>query len=161
NGGTDNDGVDTSAPQTFMITVTPVNDAPAGADNTVTTLEDNAYVFKMVDFGFTDPVDAASTSGPNAQLPVKIPTPPKAGTLTLNGAAVNAGAFINIHDIDAGKLAFVPVANANGSGYAAFTFQVQDDGATANGGVDLDQSPNTITVNVTPVNDAPAGTNNT
>ena len=32
-----------------------------------------------------------------------------------------------------------------------FTFQVQDDGGTANGGVDLDQSPNTITVNVDPV----------
>src|SRR4030095_7189314 len=30
-----------------------------------------------------------------------------------------------------------------------------------NGGVDLDQSPNTMTINVTSVNDAPAGTNNT
>ena len=31
----------------------------------------------------------------------------------------------------------------------------QDNGGTANGGIDLDPSPNTITVNVTPVNDAP------
>ena len=38
---------------------------------------------------------------------------------------------------------------------------MQDDGGTANGGVDLDASPNTITVNVTAVNDAPAGTDNT
>src|SRR5262249_30663623 len=44
---------------------------------------------------------------------------------------------------------------ANGSGYASFTFQVQDDGGTANGGVDLDPTPHTITVDVTPVNDAP------
>src|SRR5436305_1961672 len=44
---------------------------------------------------------------------------------------------------------------------ASFTFQVQDDGGTSNGGVDLDQSPNTLTVNVTSVNDAPAGTSNT
>lgn len=29
-----------------------VNDAPAGADNTVTTLEDNGYVFTLADFGF-------------------------------------------------------------------------------------------------------------
>src|SRR5439155_630405 len=64
-------------------------------------------------------------------------------------------------DIGAGKLKFSPAANANGTGYATFTFQVQDDGATANGGVDLDQSPNTITVDVTSVNDAPAGTDNT
>ena len=38
NGGTANGGVDTSAPQTFTITVTPVNDAPSfteGADQTV------------------------------------------------------------------------------------------------------------------------------
>jgi hypothetical protein len=33
---------------------------------------------------------------------------------------------------------------------------VQDDGGTANGGVDTDQSANTITVNVTAVNDAPS-----
>src|SRR5438552_5508444 len=46
---------------------------------------------------------------------------------------------------------------ANGIGYASFTFQVQDNGGIANGGVDLDQSANTMTVNVTSVNDAPAG----
>jgi hypothetical protein len=36
---------------------------------------------------------------------------------------------------------------------------VQDNGGTANGGVDLDPTPNTMTVNVTPVNDAPTATN--
>ena len=36
-----------------------------------------------------------------------------------------------------------------------FTFQVQDNGGTANGGVNLDQSPNTMTINVTPVAEAP------
>ena len=56
---------------------------------------------------------------------------------------------------------FTPAANGNGTGYASFTFQVQDDGGTANGGVDLDQSANTISINVTAVNDAPAGTDNT
>src|SRR5205807_2218838 len=55
-------------------------------------------------------------------------------------------------------LVFTPALNANGSGYASFTFQVRDDGGTANGGVNLDQSPNTLTVDVTSVNDAPAGT---
>ena len=64
-------------------------------------------------------------------------------------------------DITAGKLKFTPAANANGAGYASFTFQVQDNGGTANGGVDLDPSPNTMTINVTAVNDAPAGTDKT
>ena len=58
-------------------------------------------------------------------------------------------------------LKFTPAANANGTAYASFTFQVQDDGGTANGGVDLDPAPKTITVNVTSVNDAPSGTNKT
>ena len=48
---------------------------------------------------------------------------------------------MSVADISAGKLKFTPAANANGAGYATFTFQVQDDGGTANGGVDLDQSP--------------------
>ena len=53
---------------------------------------------------------------------------------------------------------FVPGVNGNGTPYTTFTFQVQDNGGTANGGVDLDQSPNTMTINVTAVNDAPTGT---
>src|SRR4029077_16259147 len=65
------------------------------------------------------------------------------------------GASVSVADITGGLLKFTPAVNANGTGYASFTFQVQDNGGTANGGVDLDPSPNTITVNVTPVNDAP------
>src|SRR5204862_7594948 len=80
---------------------------------------------------------------------------------TDNGVAVSAGQFISVADITAGKLVFTPAANATGSAEASFTFQVQDDGGTGNGGVDLDQSPNTMTINVTGVNDAPAGANKT
>src|SRR5439155_25782803 len=45
-----------------------------------------------------------------------------------------------------------------GSPYSSFLFQVQDDGGTFNGGIDLDPTPNTMTFNVTPVNDPPHGT---
>ena len=88
---------------------------------------------------------------------MKITTLPGAGSLTNNGVLVNAGDFITAADIAGGKLVFTPVANANGAGYASFTFQVQDDGGTANGGVDLDQSANTMSIDVTAVNDAPGG----
>jgi len=37
----------------------------------------------------------------------------------------------------------------------SFTFQVQDDGGTDNAGVDLDPSANTLTIDITPVNDNP------
>ena len=46
----------------------------------------------------------------------------------------------------------MPTAN----NYDSFTFQVVDDG----GGSDTDLSANTMTVNVSSVNDAPAGTDN-
>ena len=55
-GGTANGGVDLDpTPNTMTINVTAVNDAPAGHDKTVTTLEDTAYTFTAADFGFSDP----------------------------------------------------------------------------------------------------------
>src|SRR2546425_7131479 len=140
----------------MTINVTSVNDEPSGANNTVTTNEDTDYIFAAVDFGFTDPNDSPA----NALLAVKITTLPGAGALTNNGVAVTIGQFVSAADIGAGKLKFSPAANANGAGYASFTFQVQDNGGTANGGVDLDQSANTMTINVTPVNDPPTVGNN-
>ncbi len=138
----------------MTIDVTSVNDAPAGADNTVTTLEDTAYTFTAADFGFSD----VSDSPANTLLAVTITTVPGAGSLTNNGVAVTAGQSITLADITAGRLVFTPVANANGAGYASFTFQVQDTGGTANGGVDLDPTPNTMTIDVTAVNDGPVNT---
>jgi len=154
-GGTANGGIDMDASaNTMTVNVTAVNDAPAGASATVTMLEDTAYTFSAADFGFTD-VDG------NNFLSVKMTTLPGAGTIRNNGAAVSAGDFITKSDIDLGRLVFTPATNANGVGYSSFTFQVNDDGGTANGGIDTDASANTMTVNVTAVNDAPAGTNNT
>src|SRR5207253_3218271 len=155
-GGTANGGVNLDqSPNTMTINVTSVNDAPAGTNNTVTTNEDTAYTFAAADFGFSDPNDTPA----NVLSRVKITTLPGAGSLTLTGSgAVAAGQFITVADINAGKLVFSPAANANGLAYASFTFQVEDDGGTANGGVNLDQSPNTMTINVTAVNDAPVNT---
>ena len=51
--------------------MTAVNDAPAGTNNTVTTLEDTAYTFASADFGFSDPDDDRPTT-----LAVKITTLP-------------------------------------------------------------------------------------
>ncbi len=154
-GGTANGGVNSSGSQSFTITVNAVNDAPAGTDKTVTALEDGDYVFSVDDFGFTDPDDSSA----NALLSVKIATLPDTGSLTLSGSAVVADTEIAVADL--GDLKFTPAANANGASYASFTFQVRDNGGTADGGIDLDPAAKTITVNVTSVNDAPAGTDNT
>jgi cadherin-like protein len=156
-GGTAIGGVDLDpSARTMTMNVTAVNDAPQGASNTVTTLEDNAYTFAAADFGFSDAVDSPA----NSLLAVKIGTLPGAGTLSDNGVAVTAGQFVSVADIAGGKLLFTPAADANGAGYASFTFQVQDNGGIANGGVDLDPTARTMNIDVTPVNDAPAGANN-
>ena len=147
---TDNGGL--TYDESLTINVANVNDAPAGTNNAVTTNEDTAYTFTTADFGFSD-------ADGNSLLAVKITTLPGAGSLTLNGVAVTTGQFVTAANITSGLLKFTPAANANGAGYTSFTFQVQDNGGTANGGVDLDPTPNTITVNVTAVNDAPTATN--
>jgi hypothetical protein len=54
-------------------------------------------------------------------------------------------------DLGTGTLKYTSAPNANGS--ATVTVKVQDDGGTANGGVD--QTTKTFTITVTPVNDAP------
>ena len=82
---------------------------------------------------------------PNNFKAVKIATLLLAGALTDNGTAVAAGQFILASDISAGNLKFTPAQNVCGSNYASFTFQVQDDGGTANGGVDTDPVPKTTT----------------
>src|SRR6202011_3403680 len=159
-GGTANGGVNLDqSPNTMTINVNSVNDAPSGTNNTVTTNEDTAFTFAAANFGFTDPNDSPANNVAAVEI-TTIPTS-AARTLTDGGVAVTAGQFISIADINAGLLKFTPASNANGAAEASFTFQVQDDGGTANGGVNLDHSPNTMTINVTSVNDAPAGTNNT
>ena len=155
-GGTADGGVDTDqTPNTITFDVTQVNDAPEGTDTTVTTLEDTPLTFAAADFGFTDPSD----NPVNNFQSVVITTLPATGALTLSGVPVTAGQEIAVADIP--NLVFTPVADENGAGYADFTFQLRDDGGTADGGVDLDPTPNTMTIDVTSVNDEPDGTDNT
>ena len=136
----------------MTINVTAVNDAPAGTNNTVTALEDGSHQFTASEFGFTD-------ADGNALQSVTITNLPGHGVLTLNGVAVTEGQEVSLAQLTVGAgLVFTPVANANGDNYANFSFQVKDDGGTANGGANLDLSANTMTINVTAVNDAPAVT---
>jgi Ca2+-binding RTX toxin-like protein len=136
------------AAPTVQITVNSQNDAPSGANNSHTINENASYQYTLADFGFTD-VDA------DTLLAVVVTTLPTNGQLQLNGVAVTLGQVVSAADITAGLLDFVPDANEFGTGYATWTFQVRDNGGTANGGVDTDPSANTMTVNVTPDNTAP------
>ena len=138
-GGTANGGIDTSPPQTFTITVNPVNDPPsfvAGPDQTV--LEDAG--------GQTVPAWATSIS----------PGPPDeaAQVVTFNVSNDNNALFSAQPVIDGtGELTYTPADDANG--VAIVTVEAMDDGGTADGGDDT-SDPQTFTITVTSVNDPPS-----
>ncbi|MDP3055037.1 MAG: VCBS domain-containing protein [Methylobacter sp.] len=139
------DGNGGTASTTLSISITEVNDAPSGDNATIAVREGTGYTFTAADFGFTD----ANDSPANRLQSVIITTLPTAGTLTLDGQAVTVSQEITAADLT--KLVFTPTGRTE----ATFTFQVRDDGGTANGGVDLDPTPNTLTLPVTAVNQAP------
>ena len=133
------------------------NLAPSGTDAHLMVLEDGHHVFAATDFGFTD----AGEATPNALAAVVITTTPLAGSLTLAGVLVAAGQLVQVADLLAGQLVWTPQAQANGSGYASFSFQVQDNGGTDNGGTDTDATANVLVLDLASVNDAPQGTSAT
>ncbi|HZF95999.1 MAG TPA: Ig-like domain-containing protein [Allosphingosinicella sp.] len=127
------------------------NQAPSGANATVTVNEDTARTLAVADFGYTDPED-------NALLEILVNSV-SGGTLTVNGTAVTTfPATITPAQLNGNQVVFNPTLNLNGTAAASIVFQVRDNGGTDNGGVDTDQSANTITFNLAAVND-PISTN--
>lgn len=124
------------------------NAAPSGTSGTITATEDTPHIFGTADFGFGDPDG-------HALLRVWFDTLPGSGTLLWNGAPFAAGDWVDAADIAAGQLSYAPATNASGSAVASFTFRVQDDGGTLGGGSDTDPTANTITIDISAVNDAP------
>ncbi|WP_406873179.1 DUF5801 repeats-in-toxin domain-containing protein [Aminobacter sp. P9b] len=143
------DGDGDTASANLDITVQNINQAPAGIDGGISGTEDTPVTLTTGNFSFAD-------SDNNALQSVIITTLPAGGQLLLNGVAVAAGASISATAIAASQLTYVPAANANGP--VNLTFQVVDNGGTANGGQNTDTSPNTLTINLAAVNDAPTST---
>jgi CshA-type fibril repeat protein len=132
-----NGGTDTS---TLDLTITSVNDAPAGIDGSASINDNQTKSFSSTDFGITDPDDSPA----NTLASVVITSLPTSGTLTLGDTAVAAGDVIPAGSLS--SLVFTPSA---GVGTPSFTFQVRDNGGTANGGIDTDPSAKTFTLTVT------------
>ncbi|MEQ2006820.1 MAG: Ig-like domain-containing protein [Limisphaerales bacterium] len=140
NGGTEGGGQNTSLPPvpvTYTILITPVNDAPtiSFAPNVVRAEDSGAYSAG----GF-------ATFGPG---PLESDTVTVVAELVSN---TNPGLFsVQPAVNNAGTLTFTAAANA--VGVATVTVVVEDNGGTANGGVN--RATNTFTITLTPVNDAP------
>lgn len=142
-GGTAFGGVDTSAPQTFTITVTPVNDAP------IFTVGPNVTVFEDA-----LPVSIANHATGILGQPLPSAADEASQTVSFLVTNNNSALFTVPPAISQnGTLTFTLAPNANG--LATVTVRIKDNGGVANGGVDT-SAPQTFTINVTPVNDAPS-----
>jgi len=148
-GGTANiagiDGVDVSAPQSFVITVRAVNDPPsfvAGSDQTVDE-DSGAHTLSgwasSISPGPADEVLAGQTV-----VVFNI-------TGNSNAALFSVAPTVSV----AGDLTFTTAPNANGT--ASITIVAQDDGGTLLGGVP-NSAPHTLIIDVNAVNDAPSFT---
>ncbi len=136
-----NDGViDSASIAEIQWDVTSENDAPMATGSIVTLNEDDSHTFTVADFGYSDVEGDSLTS-------ITLESLPDAGTLTLSSVAVTLGQEIQAADI--ANLVFTPEAHAHGDDYARLGFRVND------GSLDSDVAD--IQLNVTSVNDAPVG----
>ena len=105
--------------------------------------EDVAYTFSTSDFAFSD-----DDSGDSLKS-VLITSAPNLGQLLFDSSSFTIGSSgYSIAKADLGKLTFVPAANANGDGYSSFQFKLRDQ-------ADAESAVSTVTMDVTPVDDAP------
>lgn len=158
NGGTLNGGVDTSS-QSFVISVTSVNDPPAIiVPGPQSILEDNALTFA----GANTISIADSDAGSN---PIELGITVDIGALSLNGTnglsfssgdgsadstMLFTGTLENINQALNGMI-YIPASNYSGS--AILTINVNDQGNTGDGGELTDS--NTVNIAIASVNDAP------
>ena len=126
--------------------VPPTERVPTAADATVSTAEDTDHSFTLADFN-------GQTGGYLTGVQITSLPPAGAGTLNFDGAAIAANRlprFVTAEDLEETKLTYTPPANANGDGYATFSYKVKNP-------THFSADAYTMTIDVTPVNDAAAG----
>lgn len=141
-GLTSDNGADTSIAQTFVITVTGINDRPGFTASNPPAVMEDAPAQSISNWAVFD-------AGPNeaSQMVAQyIISPPTDALLFSAGPFISAG----------GDLTYTPAANAHGT--FNFTVAVQDDGGTADNGVDTSDPPQAFSIVIDSVNDTPAVT---
>ena len=136
-GGIANGGVDTSAAQTFTITVSPLNDAPGFIRGPNQTVNEDAGPQTINNWATSISPGPADESTQTVAFSI---------TGNTNTALFSAGPAVSPN----GTLTYTTAANAVGS--ASITLVLKDNGGTPG----TDTSPSQIFgINVNPVNDAP------
>ena len=132
NGGVANGGVDTSVVQTFTITVNPVNQPPSFAKGANQSVVKGAGAQTVINWATSISPGGANESAQAVSFLVS----------SDNSSLFSAGPAIGPD----GTLTYTPAPGA--SGVAHITVRLQDNGGTANGGVDTSVAQ-AFTINVT------------
>ncbi|MBA3335394.1 MAG: tandem-95 repeat protein, partial [Acidobacteria bacterium] len=141
-GTTSNGGVNTSATQTFVINITPVNDAPSFTKGANQIVNEDAGAQSIAGWATAISAGPANESGQTVSFEVSNNT---------NGL-FSAQPTVS----SAGVLTYTPAANANGT--ATVALRIKDNGGTDNSGVDASVTQS-FTITVNSVNDAPLASN--
>ena len=125
-----------------------LNALPTSTNSSFAFNEDTVYTFRPTDFAFADTDGGTFTSVKITQLPTvgQLFLDNNSDNLQGTGEAIAANQVLVVADL--GKLKFKPAADANGTNYASFQFQVND-------GTSFSTSY-TATLNVNAVNDVPS-----
>ncbi|QGQ30125.1 Ig-like domain-containing protein [Gimesia maris] len=119
------------------VLVTEVNDAPLTAGDTQSATEDTPLTFAASELLTNDSTGPANESNQTLTVTAVTATADTHGTVVLNGD---------------GTITFTPDTDFNGT--ASFEYTVSDNGTTA-GAPDAKTASDTVTVNISAVNDAP------
>ena len=133
------DGINTSAAATVNISLLQVNDAPSFTAGQDISINEDAGTLNFA--AWATNISAGPDNESNQLLTFVLST-------------TDDAFFADLPTIDeGGKLSFTPADNVNGS--VNVTVYLQDDGGSANGGVDKSETIN-FTISVTAVNDVPS-----
>jgi Cadherin-like/Beta-propeller repeat/Bacterial Ig domain/FG-GAP-like repeat len=138
-GGTENDGKDTSPEQSFTITINPVNDVPTFTKGENITINEDAETQKLEKWVTNISKGATDESGQTLNFEIS----------NNNVQLFEIQPSINID----GDLIFKPVANKSGS--ATVKIKLRDDGLGTNTGIDT-SGEEEFTITVNSVNDVPS-----
>ena len=132
------------APSVLSFTTATPN-APTSSGAGLTALEDTATALAAGNFGYTDPLNVALAA-------VQITSLPALGTLKNGGVTVASGDLpLTVLAVNIGNLTYQSASNGNGTPYTTMGIKVMNAGGLWSAGA-------AMTLNVTPVNDAPTST---
>ncbi len=132
----------------LSFTISGVNDAPISVNTNTTAVEDTIKVLTLDDFGLAGRAPAdIDVDNDIADLKVLISELPADGALILGGGIVTANQLIALSEIQAGGLMFIGNLDFDGQAFVKYKLKdLEADGFSQEA---------TLTIDITPVNDAP------